>query len=262
MTLLLIGLAAVAAQAAPANKPAAEAAPPDIVVTGTRAPTRAPVGSRIDRAVEVDPRGFVSQVRTESHVMGMTPTSGMDPFAGATRRVEVKACKSSEPRLSKAALCDLAAIQRRIAAAEPDAAFAAIERFLERGDATPVDRFVARRYQYELAAGLGDTERREEALRGMTDTGELGGNDLSAARRSLAAMALARGDEATAIKELERVTGMEPTDGRSHANLAALYSRSGRMPEARSRMALAVASVRAQGQAVPQGWLDFLSEVR
>lgn len=260
--ILFTGLALLVQQAGTLPLP-----PPqdEIVVTGTRQnkdAEQAPLGSRITRAKEPDPRGFVSQIASDTGPAGMVPGSGMDPFAGGTRNVTVKTCKASDTRLSLAARCDLAAIQRKMKAGDQAGALAAIHRLSERADVTALDRFFARRFQYQIAEGANDQAGRREAIEAMLETGVMARADQRAARRTLVAMALRRGDDKAAIAELERLVLAVPDDSASQANLAALYARYGRHDDARAHMALAVAAVRARAGDVPQGWTDYLAERR
>lgn len=245
------------AQSAAASPPPP---PADIIVTGTRVrvPDKSPLGSRIGRANETDPRGFVPQIRSDTGVAGLGPTSGMDPFAGGTRKITTRSCKSSEARLSLAALCDLAAIQKKMAQGDRAGATGAIYRLVERPDVTAVDRFFAHRFQYQIAETAGDAQGRRDAIGAMLETGAMAPPDALAARRTLVAMALARGDDHAAIAELEQVTRIAPDDARSHANLAALYARAGLHEDARRHMSDAVKLSAAAGQAVPQAWRDYL----
>lgn len=253
-----------------ALQPAEAAAPPpptdEIVVTGTRAAgeetQRAPLGSRIGRRKEVDPRGFVSQIASDTGVAGLSPTSGLDPFTGGARKITVKSCKADDARLSLAALCDLAAIQRKIEEGDDAGALVAIHRLGERGDVTPLDRFFAHRFHYQIAQAARDDTGRRDAIEAMLETGAMARPDELAARRTLAAMALARGDDDAAIVELERVTAIAPADVRSHANLGALYARNGMPGKARERMADAVKLTAAAGQPVPDAWRDYLAPPR
>lgn len=78
-------------QAAPAGpppttlpRPSDEAVP--IVVIGDR-PELVVVGSNIPRHLAEDPGATGGQIATNTGVAGLVPQSGMDPFAGGTRRI-------------------------------------------------------------------------------------------------------------------------------------------------------------------------------
>lgn len=257
--LLHLLLVALAPQAVPRAAAAAE----DIVVTGTRkAERRAPLGSRITRPKEVDPRGFVPQIASETGVAGLTPGSGMDPFTGGTRKISIKSCRASDERVSQGALCGLAAIQRRIAAGDHAGAIAAVDRFLQRRDLSRLDRFYAHRFAYGSALAVSDAAARARALEAMVATGLLQGADMLAARRTLVAMALSRGDEHGAVAELERVVALDAADARSRANFAALYVRQGLHNRARPHMAEAVKLATRAGEPVPEAWRAYLAERR
>lgn len=245
--------------------PVAAPPPPDeIVVTGNRnpKPVRAPLGSRIGRAVEADPRGFLSQIASDTGPAGLTPGSGMDPFAGATRKRLVKSCRSDDPRLTPMALCGLVAIRRLVIAGDRVAAAAAVRRFDERPNVTAVDRLAAWRLDYQSAEQAGDAPARRNALEAMLRTGAMPVQDQLAARRTLVAGALRRGDDRAAIAELEQVARLAPSDVRSRANLAALYARGGMHDRARVYMAEAVALAAAEGQEVPEAWQSYLRNRR
>src|SRR5215217_4668963 len=99
------------AHAQGAAPPAAPPSPTDeITVVGARperAETSIPLGSRIAR----EPLPTFNAVAS-TNVAGLTPGSGMDPFAGGTRFVSETICRSDNPRLSADAACRLLPIQR------------------------------------------------------------------------------------------------------------------------------------------------------
>ena len=237
--------------------------PPEetITVTGQREEKQRPLtGSRLKPAPPlVDFRGTVSQIASDTGVAGFTPQSGMDPFAGGTRTVTFKTCKSSDARISRSAMCELAAAQAALSKNLYPAAIAAIDRVLSSPDSTPVDRFYAHRFGYQIASAEGDRLGRVEALRGMLASGLLPPDERLSARKSLVAIALASGDDRQAIAELELLTSEAPSEAQSQANLAALYDRSGFQGKARTRMESAVNIMRARKQDVPGAWLSYLS---
>lgn len=238
--------------------------PADIIVTGTRArvPDKAPLGSRIARPAEADPRGFVSQIASDTGVAGLDPGSGMDPFAGGTRRITVKSCRSSDKALSPAAMCALAAISRRLEGGDLAGARAAVGRFVERADIGPADRYAAWQFAYRAAAEAADERGRADALTAMLASEAMPTKDALAARRMLATLALRRGDEVAALAQYGEVARLVRGDTRSRANLAALHARSGRHGEARVWMAEAVRLAVEAGQAVPREWHEYLERPR
>lgn len=261
--MILLTVATLMSQA-PVAAPVPDPADP-IVVTGKqrkKPQVKPPLGSRIGRPAEPDPRGFVSQIATDSGVAGLVPGSGMDPFSGGTRKVTRKTCKADNPQLSAAALCDLAAIGRKIANGDKAGALAAIHRLCERADVTALDCLAARRFQYAMAQAAGDAGARRDAIEAMLETRALPAADQAAARRALVTMAVARGDDREAMAQLERITRDAPGDVSSQANLGALYARHGMHDRARARIADAVRFAAAAGRPVPQAWRDYLAEVR
>ena len=263
LALSLLGALTMSAPQAQHDVPAdpAEVSPPDeIVVTGTREAEEKtqPLGSRIAREKQAD--GFVSQIRSETGVAGFTPGSGMDPFAGGTRKLLVKSCKSEGANLSRPAACALAAVQRSMAERDFAAARAGLDRFFAVAQLTDEDRYVASRFAFSLAEAEGDPRDRQRALEIMLSTATMPEAERAPALRTLAALALKLGDDEAAIAALNLVTVLEPFDPRSQANLAALYERKGRSKEARERMATAVALVQRSGAAVPKAWSDYLQQ--
>ncbi len=129
----------------------AEAPQSEIVVRGKKVAWRAVLGSRLPRVIEPDPRGFVSQVASETGVAGLTPQSGMDPFAGGTRKVTVKTCKGSDSRMTLVALCDLALAQKGILDRDFGLARGAIDRVLTDPKSGQADKFFAHRFAFQIA---------------------------------------------------------------------------------------------------------------
>ncbi len=234
----------------------------DIVVTGKKVEKREILGSRVPRKVEPDPRGFVSQIASNTGVAGLTPGSGMDPFTGATRTVTVTNCKASDPRIALAAACDLALAQKLIQAGDLGAARGAIFRALENPKSGPADKFFAHRFSYQIAMIENDSQDRTDALNGMLETGLLSPPDRVLARKTLASLAMARGDGAAAISELERVVAEAPNEATGQANLGVLYAQAGLHARARTHIEIAVRLTSAAAETVPQSWIDYLKVPR
>ncbi|MDP9414385.1 MAG: bacterial transcriptional activator domain-containing protein [Pseudomonadota bacterium] len=236
----------------------AEAPQSEIVVRGKEVARRAVLGSRLPRLIEPDPRGFVSQVASETGVAGLTPQSGMDPFAGGTRKVTVKTCKASDSRITLVALCDLALAQKGILDRDFDLARGAIDRVLTDPKSGQADKFFAHRFAFQIATLESDSKDQSDALAGMLASGLLSFEDRILARKTLASMAIARGDDAAAITELERLLAEAPNEAKAQANLSVLYARGGRHDRARPRIKTAVRLTAAAGQPVPKSWSDYL----
>jgi len=183
----------------------------------------------------------------------------MDPFAGGTRKVIVKSCKSSDARITIAALCDLALAQKRILEGNLTSARSAIDRVLINPKSAQADKFFAHRFAFQIAVKENDLEGRREALEGMLGSGLLSAQDRASARKTLASMALARGDKTTAISELERLLTETPNDAKAQGNLGALYANARSHDRARPHIEKAVQLTAALGQVVPRSWTDYLS---
>lgn len=262
---VLLALAAAPAEtqaASPASSAEAAPSPADpIVVTGTPVEKeRRPVlGSRVPREREADPRGFVPQIASDTGFAGLTPGSGMDPFAGGENKVKVKSCKGSDRRMTAVALCVLALAQKRIVEGDLTAARSAIDRVLGNPNSSPADKFFAHRFSFQIASLENDDRDRSDALLGMLETGLLSAEDRVLARKTLASMALARGDQAAAIAQLERLVAEAPGEARAQANLAVLYAKSGLHDRARPHLQEAARLTAASGQSVPKSWIDYLA---
>ena len=261
MSALLIGMQGVSTSETAnvqAGSPTEAKPEGEIIVTGTKLKRRVVVGSRLSRPVEPDPRGFVSQIASDTGVAGMTPGSGMDPFAGGTRSISTKSCKGSDARISQAVLCDLAHAQKAIAQGDLDRAGDAIERALSNAQ-SPADKFFAHRFAYQLATLQNDAGGRQDALRGMLASGSMSAEDRILAHKTLASYAIQEGDSAEAIEHLELVVLLAPGEVKAQANLGVLYHRAGQHERARERIATAVQLTSATGQKAPAEWLDYLS---
>lgn len=237
--------------------PAGASPPPieDIEVIGARPEqpeSSAPTGSRIGREPLLP---FATVAST--NVAGLTPQSGMDPFAGGTRMVSETHCRSDNPRLSATAACRLLPIQRFIAAGEHDQALSALDRFAADETATDEERYVAAALQYQIAAARGEPLDREDALRAMLATAALPAPSRPAALRTLVSLALRRGDSAAASVLLVELLVLVPEDTRSLINLAAIRAEAGSHAEAATLVGRAIEVARRRGEPVPAEWLSF-----
>ena len=256
---LFLAVAASAPGEAAAEPPAAAPAAPssEIIVTAPEAQEEltVPLGSRIARAQE--DTGY-RQVASDTSLSGLTPGSGMDPFAGPTRQVEIPECRSSDPALSEGAACALAAASAQMDRAEWEKARTILYRLTDDPAATTGERYVAARFFYRIAVAEGDDRARAEALEQMLATGAMADDAALAARKTLVALALRDKDDAAAIRHLEALLRAHPQDGRSEANLAALYARAGSHDKALPHMEKAVALAERSGRTPPKSWTDYL----
>ncbi len=234
----------------------------EIIVRGKKVARGPVLGSRLPRVIEPDPRGFVPQVASDTGIGGLTPQSGMDPFAGGTRKVNVKTCKSSDSRMTEVALCDLALAQKAIGEGDFGSARGAVDRVLTNPSSADADKFFAHRFAFEIATLESDSKDQSDALAGMLASGLLAPEDQILARKTIASLAIARGDDVAAISELERLLAEAPNDATAQANLGVLYARGDRHDQALPRIETAVRLTAAAGQPVPKSWSDYLARRR
>ena len=93
----------------------------------------------------------------------------------------------------------------------------------------------------------------------MLATGRMDEADRRRTMGALTQIALRSGDDAIAIARFERLVQAQ-ADANNLADLAALYARTGRLDQARTRMAEAVAMKRQAGETPPVGWTAFLEQ--
>jgi hypothetical protein len=250
--------AARAQSDAPASAEAADPGAPVITVTGTAPERRSTTttGSRIGRR---DVPAPFPTVATSTGVAGLTPGSGMDPFAGGTRTITETACRSDDRRISAEAACRLLPIQRLLASGSFEEARSALDRLASADAATDEERYIAATLQYRMAVATGEPLDREDALRAMLATAAMPAADRPAALRSLISIAIARGDDAGTEALLEQLLLLAPEDTRNLANLASLRARAGRQAEAASLIGRAIDIARRRGEPVPSEWLGFAS---
>lgn len=235
-------------------RPSDEAAP--IVVIGDL-PELVVVGSHIPRRLGEDPGTTGGQIATNTGVAGLVPQSGMDPFAGGTRRIKKRSCRADVEGLSTFAMCGLARAQEALAKSDTLGADAELTGLFADKGLTATDRFFAHRLAWQMADNAGDGAARTAALEGMMETGLMRPEDERLALKSLAAAALADGDRPAAIARLEALVALAPDEALAHGNLATLYSQAGRTEEARTQMADAVRLLAAAERLVPPGWAEY-----
>lgn len=212
------------------------------------------MGSRIRRPREESGNRQIAS----TNVAGLTPGSGMDPFAGPTKRITVKECRADWP-FSKATLCSLAEADNAIANGDHARARGLLFRIEEAPALSPAERLAAAQLAYRIAEIEEDALAREDALERMIASGAMSTSERLAGLRSLIALALKRGNEAAATSWLERLLADAPDDAQSLANLAALHARRGDHGRARSLMASAVETKRAKGESAPLSWTNYLA---
>lgn len=258
--LVLVAEPARAQVASPASDKASPEADP-IVITGHRSKDEEAIatGSRLRKAEPLaDYRGFVSQVASSTGVAGLTPQSGMDPFAGPTVRRTVKLCRSTDKRLSQSAICELAKARTAIAANDLPRAKQRLDHLLGGATANGADRFHAQRFRYEIALREADEQGQFDALAGMVESGLLSDADRILALKTQAALAIKAGKDRAAIWLLERVVREEPGERKAQANLGVLYAKAGLHDRATAHLAEAVRLTQQANAAVPAEWTAYL----
>jgi len=257
LPLIALGCAS-ASLAQDATNPEEQARSTPIIVEGQReeAERGAVLGSRIAR----EPRFTDLNVATSTGISGLTPGAGLEPFNGAnpTRKRITSTCVSDNEAVGERASCLL--LQARSLVDEGDVAGASdIYRVLVSSDEFgTTERLAGGTEFYNLADGLGDAGLREEALIRLVDSGALPPERQAGARRTLVAMALARGDKESAVARLEAHAAIGTPDAQSVANLAIL-SRELALPRTQETMARAIALRESEGGDVPQSWREFVA---
>lgn len=275
MSLFMLSAAFLALQA----EPAAPALPPEteedqrVVVTGDRPERdvrgavegpyseseRVTLGSRVGRRHRE--RAF-ENVASETGVAGLLSAPGLD-FDGAGgavarfRNRRVVECRALHEQVSQEVACILVRAKQQTDAGDFAAARGALTPLLARQGLTAWERYYASYYAYGLADAQRDDSGRERALHMMLATGRMAEEDRRRAIGALTQIALRSGDDATAIARFERLIQAR-ADANNLADLAALYARTGRLDQARTRMAEAVALKRQAGETPPAGWTAFL----
>jgi hypothetical protein len=189
------------------------------------------------------------------HQLNFDGTGGESPrFAGRP----VTECVAGHPQVPERTACILFRVRQAIGRQELDAAAEAIVPLLRSRTLSGIERYYVATVNLELADAAGDPVRREAAVAMMVESGRLPASDRPTAMRMLAQLAARRGDNAAALARIERLVAEMPGEPRNHADLAWLYSRTGRDTEAVGSMTRAVELARRTGAAVPQTWIDFL----
>ena len=222
---------------------------------------RVPLGSRIARRVARRP---FQSVASDSGVAGSIPAkdSGFDGTGGSShgfRMRRITECVPEHDQVSEEVACILFRVRRSTEVGDFDAAAEALAPLLARRHLTAWERYYVGYFAYRLGDAMPEAARRERGLDLMLASGRMADTDRRQALRALAGMALRNGDDATAISRYERLVQAD-ADARSLANLAALYARNGRLDQARTRMAQAVALARQSGETPPEDWTAFLAQ--
>lgn len=267
----LIGIAFLLLTAA---TPPQSAVSPDVelVVTGQRPDPREDIaeepyettprvmlGSRIPR--KPGGRRVFNTVATESGLAGLMPGVGtnFDATGGAAptfRKRHVKSCKVKGEPVDEVTACALLDARKKMNAGDFAAATAILTPLL--ASTRGPESHHAAHLAYQLAERSGDEAGRERALERLLRSGRIADPDQAAARKTLVAMALRRGDEASAIARLGELVADSPDDARSQANLAALYAKRGLHDQARVHMAAAVSAAERSGVTPQPAWITYL----
>lgn len=251
--MILIGLLL---QSTPPGPPPDPAEPPIVVTATPEPPESIPLGSRIARPLQ---ENGDRQIASDTGVAGLIPGSGMDPFAGQTRRVRVTECRAGAADLSPETVCRFGALDRALGAGDYGAARALLEGIGRRPDLTDDETYLVHWFGYAIAmADGGDARDRQAALEGMLATSAMPQAYRLPALRSLVAIALRLDDRQQAVLLLERVVARAPGDAQSRANLAAFYSQQGRNQEAVSLLREAISLRLAERGEVPHAWTAFV----
>jgi tetratricopeptide (TPR) repeat protein len=276
MSLLILSAAFLASQV----QPPAPAQPPvdqegqRVIVTGDRpegAPReaveqpyseteRVPLGSRIARRERQRP---FENVASHTGLAGMLPSKELD-FDGTGgpaprfRNRRVLECRAVHEQVSQEVACILFRAKQETDARNYAAARDALTPLLARHGLTAWERYYGGYYVYQLADAEQDDAGRERALHIMLASGRMAEADRGQAVRALSRIALRSPDDATAIARFERLVQAQ-AEADALADLAALYARTGRLDQARTRMAEAVALKRQAGETPPSGWTAFLA---
>ncbi len=276
-SLLSLMLSAAASAQQPAPAPPAEPAQAEsqrVIVTGDRPERdlrgpveqpyseteRVPLGSRIARRQRQRP---FENVASQTGLAGMLPSIKLD-FDGTGgpaprfRNRRVLECRAVHEEVSQEVACILFRAKQETDAGNFAAARNALTPLLERRGLSAWERYYGGHYTYLLADAEQDDAGRERALHMMLATGRMEEADRRRAVGALTQIALRSGDDATAIARFERLVQAQ-ADANSLADLATLYARAGRLAQARTRMAEAVALARQAGQTPPAGWTAFLA---
>lgn len=226
----------------------------EIVVTGERADSEIDpanlqpkvfVGSRIPRrSMQNNPN-----IASATSLGGLTPTSGMDPFAGDTT-LRWKSCQIEGYSLGDHA-CALGKAQKAIDAGEWESAQALAAGLASRQDLSIDGQYLAQRMLYSVAVATSDAAGQRTSLEGMVATGVMPAAEELAALRTLASKAMRRGDPQDAILKYKEIAILDGNDHRSRINLGALLQQVGTVDEGRVHLRDAIEIMKRNGEVVP-----------
>ena len=226
---------------------------PAIVVHGSADRRMVLTGSRLPRA----PVRKDGPVATDTGVMGLVPGSGMDPFAGGTRKITTKTCRSDGEAISKEAACLLAKADRSWENGDAELGASLLRSMADEDHFNAEERLAASQRLYAIGDGIQSRALREEALIKMIDTGLLPQSDAIAAHRTLVAMAMKRAEPTLAVSRLESLLSVSPGRAQDWVNLAVLQRRLGD-PASRTSMLRAIDLNEAAGRPIDPSWRSFL----
>lgn len=224
-------------------------------VTGSRI-KRVPLGRRVFTTVATD-TGVAGLLTAKDN--NMDGTGGMVPL---TRKKLVKECKADHTEVSELIACALSDVAKAMEAGQYQLASDKLATLKGNATLNSSERYYVAVFSYRLAEAQQDTAARETALKAMLASGTMPEQDQLSARKILISLALTRGDDRAATTMLEQLVAAGPADARSHANLAALYERSGLPDKARTQMAEAVEAIKQTGGQPPSEWINYLQRER
>lgn len=219
---------------------------PDLVVQSIR-PSRLPV---------IDAEDY-TPVATKGSLGGLAdPTQGIDPYK-TQRKVLVRSLLVEGAALSKPVAMIFARLQQHVRRFDFEPARQELANFAALPRTTDEERFTGLRYELQIAEGDRDEAGRERVIGRMLETAFLTTDERLQALRSLAGMAVARGDHRLAIERYLRLRAEADDDSVVRANLAALYQRQGRDDAGRPMMREAIQIAVRGGKPVPDQWLSY-----
>lgn len=226
---------------------------PAIVVHGTADKRIVMAGSRLPRT----PVRNGGPIATNTGVMGLVPGSGMDPFAGGTRKITTKTCISDGEAISKEAACLLVKADRAWKSGDAELGTSLLRRIALEGHYNAEERLAASQRLYAIGDGIQSQALREEALIKMIATGLLPESDAISAHRTLVAMAMKRAEPTLAVARLHSLLSVSPGRAQDWVNLAILQSQLDD-PASSASMHRAIKMNEAAGRPVDPSWRSFL----
>ena len=224
-----------------------------IIVEGATERRKVIVGSRVPRRQIIQD----GPIATSTGTAGLVPQSGMDPFAGGTRIIRTKSCASSSKAIRKSAACLIVRADEALADGDPKLGADLLQAMFTDENFHGEERLAAAQRLYVIAEQTQDAGLREQALVQMLETGLLAEPDGIAAHRTLAAIAIARGEPALAIARLSVLLRITPGRAQDWVNLAVLQRAADR-PESRASMQRAIELQEASGRPVAPAWQSFV----